>query len=493
MKFSLAQVAAALGLSWSGRETVTGWSIDSRTLQRGDLFFALPGANRNGGEFVDAALSNGAVAAVASEAGERVLCVPDVLAALQKLAHWAVGQWGGDIVAVTGSAGKTSTKDLIAEMLSMGLPTGKTEGNLNNHIGIPLSVLRLDSGAQAAVLEYGMNHAGEIRELCAIARPRIAVVTNVGAAHIENFDSIEGIAAAKRELVEALPEGGIAVLNADDPRVAAFAGAHSGRSILYGLDAAAEVRAEDVEIKPDGFRFRVGTVTFETALSGLHSVRNILAGIAVASLYGIPAERLTGVVRRLQPGKMRGERLEYRGIHIINDCYNSNPDAAKAMLDVLAATPAQRKVAVLGEMLELVDLARVIVLDHVMKTDGKRCNLYADFDVPDLRLRDAWEKMNKYGMALGTDNDGAPIVENSYFGFGTMRGGKKRISELLKATVPAAEEGYNGFSAFSGCASGWAEKFGLKDSKSRAVPAVTYPMGYAIPHNPKYDGINTPG
>jgi len=353
MKFSLAQVAAALGLSWSGRETVTGWSIDSRTLQRGDLFFALPGANRNGAEFVDAALSNGAVAAVASEAGERVLCVPDVLAALQKLARWAVGQWGGDIVAVTGSAGKTSTKDLIAEMLSMGLPTGKTEGNLNNHIGIPLSVLRLDSGAQAAVLEYGMNHAGEIRELCAIARPRIAVVTNVGAAHIENFDSIEGIAAAKRELVEALPEGGIAVLNADDPRVAAFVGAHSGRSILYGLDAAAEVRAEDVEIKPDGFRFRVGTVTFETALSGLHSVRNILAGIAVASLYGIPAERLTGVVRRLQPGKMRGERLEYRGIHIINDCYNSNPDAAKAMLDVLAATPAQRKVAVLGEMLEL--------------------------------------------------------------------------------------------------------------------------------------------
>lgn len=353
MKFSLAQVAAALGLSWSGRETVTGWSIDSRTLQRGDLFFALPGANRNGSEFVGAALSKGAVAAVASEAGERVLCVADVLAALQKLAHWAVGQWGGDIVAVTGSAGKTSTKDLIAEMLSVGLPTGKTEGNLNNHIGIPLSVLRLDSGAQAAVLEYGMNHAGEIRELCAIARPRIAVVTNVGAAHIENFDSIEGIAAAKRELVEALPEGGIAVLNADDPRVAAFAGAHSGRSILYGLDAAAEVRAEDVEIKPDGFRFRVGTVTFETALSGLHSVRNILAGIAVASLYGIPAERLTGVVRRLQPGKMRGERLEYRGIHIINDCYNSNPDAAKAMLDVLAATPAQRKVAVLGEMLEL--------------------------------------------------------------------------------------------------------------------------------------------
>lgn len=353
MQFALAQVASALGLAWSGSETVTGWSIDSRTVQPGDLFFALAGANHDGYEFVPDALKKGAVAAVASRPGEGVLAVPDVLRALQHLAHWAVDQWPGHIIGVTGSAGKTSTKDLIAEMLSTAIPTGKTEGNFNNHIGVPLSVLRLDSSAKAAVLEYGMNHGGEIHDLAAIVRPEVAVVTNVGAAHIENFDSIDGIAAAKRELVEALPAGGVAVLNADDPRVAGFAREHPGRSILYGLSPGAGIRAEDVRFEHTGVRFRVGKTSFETELAGLHSVRNILAGIAVASVYGIPEDRLTEPVRALKPGKMRGERMNHEGVQIINDCYNSNPDAAKAMLDLLAATPAQRKVAVLGEMLEL--------------------------------------------------------------------------------------------------------------------------------------------
>ncbi|MGH9591597.1 MAG: UDP-N-acetylmuramoyl-tripeptide--D-alanyl-D-alanine ligase, partial [Bryobacteraceae bacterium] len=316
-------------------------------------FFALPGDNRDGNEFAPEAIEKGAVAAIASRPGERILQVPDVLRALQDLAHWAARQWHGEIIGVTGSAGKTSTKDLIAEMLAAAFPTGKTEGNFNNHIGVPLSVLRLDSMANAAVLEYGMNHAGEIRDLAAIARPKMAVVTNVGAAHIENFDSIDDIAAAKRELVEALPPDGVAVLNADDPRVADFARVHPGRSILYGLSPGAGISAEEVKFSGAGARFRVGETQFETALPGVHSVRNILAGIAVASVYGIPADRLTEVVRGLKPGKMRGERIDYRGIQIINDCYNSNPDAAKAMLDLLAATPARRKLAVLGEMLEL--------------------------------------------------------------------------------------------------------------------------------------------
>jgi UDP-N-acetylmuramoyl-tripeptide--D-alanyl-D-alanine ligase len=203
------------------------------------------------------------------------------------------------------------------------------------------------------VLEMGMNHSGEIRELAEIAKPNAGVVTNVGYAHIENFASIEEIALAKRELIDALPAGGTAVLNADDPRVAAFAVSRSGPSVLYGQSAAAQVRAEDVEYFAEGARFRVGSTHFESRLTGAHNVSNILAGIAVAGLYGIPPGSLVERVRQLQPGKMRGERFEHQGMVVYNDCYNSNPDAVHAMLDVLMDTPARRRIAVLGEMLEL--------------------------------------------------------------------------------------------------------------------------------------------
>jgi UDP-N-acetylmuramoyl-tripeptide--D-alanyl-D-alanine ligase len=360
MKFSLREVAGALGIAGpdaveNGR-VVTGWSVDSRTLQPGDLFFALRGPNHDGHAYVAEVLGKGAAAAVVDrevEAGRPVLRVEDSLAALQALAAWARREWRGDVVAVTGSAGKTTTKDVVAEMLSVGVKTGKTEGNLNNEVGLPLSLLRLDETARVAVLELGMNHAGEIRDLAAIARPDVGVVTNVGYAHIENFDSIEAIAAAKRELVESLPESGTAVLNADDARVAAFAGAHPGRTIFYGQSRAAQVRAEDVEYLTEGVRFRVGSTCFESSLSGRHSVSNILAGIAVAGLYGISPDRLKERVRELVPGKMRGERLHHQGMLVYNDCYNSNPDAVRSMLEVLRDTPARRRIAVLGEMLEL--------------------------------------------------------------------------------------------------------------------------------------------
>jgi UDP-N-acetylmuramoyl-tripeptide--D-alanyl-D-alanine ligase len=238
-------------------------------------------------------------------------------------------------------------------MLAVGMPVGKTIGNLNNHIGVPLSILRLPREARVAVLEMGMNHAGEIRKLCAIARPKIGVVTNVGHAHMEAFDSIEGVAAAKRELIESLPADGIAVLNADDPLVSRFREVHRGRTVTFGLSAGADVRAENVQHGADGVRFRVGAVEFSSPLLGLHSVLNLLAGIAVAGLHGIPPEQLTGVVDAFAATSMRGDRLQDNGILILNDCYNSNPDAARAMIDVLRDTPAKRRIAVLGEMLEL--------------------------------------------------------------------------------------------------------------------------------------------
>jgi UDP-N-acetylmuramoyl-tripeptide--D-alanyl-D-alanine ligase len=292
---------------------------------------------------------------VVDDAGSEasVLRVEDSLAALQSLAAWARRRWDGDVVGVTGSAGKTTTKDLIAEMLAVEMTTAKTEGNLNNQVGLPLSLLRLDEKARAAVIEIGMNHAGEIRDLAAIARPDVGVVTNVGSAHIENFDSIEDIAAAKRELIESLTENGTAVLNADDPRVASFGGIHRGRTILYGESPDAQMRAKNIEHSAEGVRFRVGSTLFESPLSGRHGVSNILAGLAVAGIYGIPPERLQEAVRKFLPGKMRGERFHHRGILVYNDCYNSNPDAVRAMLDVLRNTPARQRIAVLGEMLEL--------------------------------------------------------------------------------------------------------------------------------------------
>ena len=379
MTFALADVAKALGLPETMPEVrVAGWSTDTRTLAPGDLFFALKGPSFDGSAFVEEAAARGAVGAVVGQAPclrrapsppvpessagrserppqpERLpyLVVPDVLRALQKLAAWARGEWGGDIVAITGSAGKTSTKDVIADLLSTRLSVGCTAGNLNNHIGVPLSLLRLPADARIGVIEIGMNHAGEIRDLVQIARPRIAVVTNIGYAHAEGFDDgIEGVARAKRELVEALPQDGVAVLNADDPRVSRFE--YPVEMVTFGIDHPADIRADEIGFTDSGARFRVDGVEFTTELSGRHAVLNILAGLAVARVYGLAAADLVDAVARLKPGKMRGERISYRGILILNDSYNSNPDAARAMLDVLRDTPAERRVAVLGEMLEL--------------------------------------------------------------------------------------------------------------------------------------------
>ncbi len=359
MRLPLREVAQALGLAAGADTGVTGWSVDSRTLQPGDLFFALRGPNHDGHAYLAEVLRKGAAAVVVDrevdDAGSEapVLRVEDSLAALQSLAAWARRRWDGDVVGVTGSAGKTTTKDLIAEMLAVEMTTAKTEGNLNNQVGLPLSLLRLDEKARVAVIEMGMNHAGEIRGLVAIARPDVGVVTNVGSAHIENFDSVEDIAAAKRELIESLPTSGMAVLNADDRRVASFGGIHRGRTILYGESPDAQIRAKNIEHSAEGVRFRVGSTLFESPLSGRHGVSNILAGLAVAGIYGIPPERLQEKVRNFQPGKMRGERFRHRGILVYNDCYNSNPDAVRAMLDVLRSTPARQRIAVLGEMLEL--------------------------------------------------------------------------------------------------------------------------------------------
>jgi UDP-N-acetylmuramoyl-tripeptide--D-alanyl-D-alanine ligase len=354
----IAAIAEAIGAARVNHQgSISGWSIDSRTANPGDCFFALRGPSLDGHDYVENAVEKGAAMAVVEhpvDAKILQLVVPDTLVAMQQLALRARERWDGAVVGVTGSAGKTTTKDAIANLLSVQFRTGRTIGNYNNHFGVPLSILRLPDDCRAAVIEIGMNHAGEIRALARIAKPRIAVVTNAGWAHAEYFDDgIEGVARAKRELVEELPADGIAVLNADDERVRAFREFHPGRSILFGVSEDAEVRAEDLRLCPGGAHFRCLGVDFETSLTGRHSISNILAAIAVSRAMGIGPEPLTGAVKTLSVGKMRGERSERNGVTIINDSYNANPEAMRSMLELLRGTPARRRIAVLGEMLEL--------------------------------------------------------------------------------------------------------------------------------------------
>lgn len=360
MILTLHEIARLTGSNSPGSDqTYSQWSIDTRTLTPGAFYIALRGENHDGHSFLEAAAAKGATAALVDDrewpepAGMRLIRVSDTLLALQRLAYEVRPRLHFPLIAITGSAGKTTTKEAIATLVGEARRVTRNEGNLNNHIGLPLSLLRMDETAQAGVLEMGMNHAGEIRFLCSIAQPDIGVITNVGTAHIENFESAEGIALAKRELIESLDGDGTAVLNYDDPRVRAFASVHPGDNVTYGMEEGADVRAEDVTTMAEGSSFTIDGVPFEIALPGRHGVWNVTAGVAVGSVLGIPLEVMADAARSLRSGKMRGERLVHKGVTILNDCYNSNPEAAKTMLDTLAAIPAARRIAVLGEMLEL--------------------------------------------------------------------------------------------------------------------------------------------
>jgi UDP-N-acetylmuramoyl-tripeptide--D-alanyl-D-alanine ligase len=359
MKLTFAEIAAATGSAapaTGGR--VGDWSIDTRTLGGEDpLYIALRGEVHDGHAFVDAAVERGAVA-VMVERDVNAGAVPqfrvrDTLVALQELARRARLRMPGTVVGVTGSAGKTTTKETIAALLQGSLRVGKNEGNLNNHIGLPLSILRQSAGEQVYVFEMGMNHLGEIRFLASMARPHVAVVTNVGTAHIENLGSREAIGLAKRELVESLPPDGVAVVNADDRIVSRFGEIHPGRTVTFGLREGADFRVEALEMGESGARFRIAGTAFETPVAGKHSVLNVAAAVAVGSELGVPVAAMAERARGLQPAKMRGERQEHNGVTILNDCYNSNPDAAEAMLEYAALLPAGRRIAVLGEMREL--------------------------------------------------------------------------------------------------------------------------------------------
>jgi len=345
-------------------------AIDTRTLQPGDLFVALRGPRFDAHEFVLEAFGKGAIGAIVERRfvagregpphGAAVVEVDDTTRALQRLGHAVRVASGARVVAITGSAGKTTTKDAIAAFLSVRFRVVKNKGNLNNHIGLPLSLVELRERPDVAVMELGMNHPGEISTLVAIAEPDVRVWTNVGDAHIGYFGSPEAIADAKAEILERAGAAHVLVCNADDARVMARARRFAGKIVTFGTAADADVRAGDIEDRGiDGMRARVHTRAGErvvsTPLLGRGNLDNVLAATAVALEFGVSIDDVASGAARLGPADRRGAVRRLRdGIVLIDDSYNSSPTALARALDVVAKEArAARKVGVLGEMLEL--------------------------------------------------------------------------------------------------------------------------------------------
>ena len=397
-----------------------GFSIDSRTLRAGDLFFAIVDA-RDGHDFVEAAIEKGAGGAVIhsingpglrraenavrrrnhpAEAGSFhrpvMIQVANTTTALQDLGRFVRRAAGPQLVAITGSAGKTTTKDLIAGLLATTYRVAKNQGNLNNHLGLPLSLLELRHGADIAVMELGMNHADEIRLLVSVAEPNVRVWINVGDAHLGHFESREAVADAKAEILESARPGDVLICNADDPLVMSRASRFAGPRITFGLVTAADVRGEDLhDLGLDGTRLTVrtahGAVDVHTPLLGRGNVSNLLAAVAVATHLGVSLDEIAARVDGLGPSAHRGAVLRLaKGVTVVDDSYNSSPTALQRALEVIALeTRARRKAAVLGEMLELgehsVELHRVCGeaaatagLDRLIVVGGESAQVLAD-------------------------------------------------------------------------------------------------------------------
>ena len=351
-------------------------SRDTRSIRArsrpASLFFAIRGPRFDGHQFVAQALERGAAGVVVDaafytnapeELRPALLAVADTRSALQTLAREVRRRWGKRLLAVTGSTGKSTTKEMIAAILRRRFRVLRSPGNLNNDFGLPLALLRLQPEHELAVMELAMSAAGEIARLARIAEPNVGVVTNVAAAHLQFFDSVDAIALAKRELIDYLATAGhdaVAVLNEDDERVRRFAEGFPGRVVTFGFLPKAGFRA--AEVRPSagiGSNFQViapdWQAEFTLPLPGRHNIQNALAAIATSSLYGIPLDEMQRAVAEFQNLHQRSEILILSGeVTVVNDCYNSNPLAMSRMLETLAGWPgAGRRIVVAGEMLEL--------------------------------------------------------------------------------------------------------------------------------------------
>lgn len=370
MKLSCVEIAQAVGAvrHTAGSSVVpSGFSIDSRTVAPGECFFAIKGPHFNGHQFIAEALKKGAVLAVASAEARfpiapdwPVIIVDDTLLALQRLATYARRKWGKAVIGITGSTGKTTTKEITSLLLQARYRIFKTAGNFNNDYGLPLSILNLREEHEMAVLELGMSRSGEIARLSQIAHPDVGVVTNVRPVHLKNFKSIQKIALAKRELIENLSARGIAVLNNDDVHVRKFGRTFPGKVLTFGLDATATYHASEVRVLGlEGSEFRLDHKSkghlLRLPLIGVHNVVNALPAVAVAHHLGLGFETISESLRSLKPASGRGEVLRFQeGFSVLNDSYNSNPAAMEAITRFAKAVSGfRRKILLAGEMLEL--------------------------------------------------------------------------------------------------------------------------------------------
>jgi UDP-N-acetylmuramoyl-tripeptide--D-alanyl-D-alanine ligase len=373
MKLTLGEVAGLLETSSGAPDRLaTGYSIDSRSILPGQLFFAIQGKNFDGHNFIGQVLERGAAGAVVQSAFSAtaptewqpgLIPVEDTHEALKALAHRVRRVWGKPIVAVTGSTGKTTTKEMLAAILSRGLRTLRSPGNLNNDYGLPLALLGLDPEHDVAVMELGMSAAGEIARLARLAEPQVGVVTNVTAAHLQFFNSVDDIALAKRELIDYLATtgpGAVAVLNEDDERVRKFGENFPGTVLTFGFAEKAAFRASQIRQSSgaeSSFAVRTPewTADFTLPLPGRHNIQNALAAIAAASVFSIPPWEIAAALAGFKNLHQRSEILTLRDdVTVINDCYNSNPLAMERMLESLAEWPgAKRRIVVAGEMLVL--------------------------------------------------------------------------------------------------------------------------------------------
>jgi UDP-N-acetylmuramoyl-tripeptide--D-alanyl-D-alanine ligase len=381
LRLTAGWVAAAMGVELTAGDPsleFDGVSIDTRTLAPGNLFVAIRGERFDGTAFAGTAIESGAAAVVVPRGwfgslagaarqavGDRaVIEVDDTIAALQALGQTIRRESGTKVVAITGSAGKTTTKEVAAEFLAERFRVVRNRGNFNNHIGLPLSLVELRQRPEIAVVELGMNHAGEISTLVRIAEPDVRVWTNVGEAHLGFFASVDAIADAKAEIFEGAGASTLLVANAGDARITARLDRFAGRIVTFGIDRDADVRASAVVDRGiDGTRARVatrsGSVDLETPLLGRSNLANILAATAVAEEFNVPLTAVAARAATLRPASHRGEVLRLpTGVTVIDDSYNANPTATRRALEVLrSSSSGGRKIAVLGEMLELGDRA----------------------------------------------------------------------------------------------------------------------------------------
>ena len=363
----LSQIAGAVGGSLQGPDrNVSGVSIDSRSLKADQLFAAIKGPKFDGHDFLAAAQQSGAAAALVSVhnskdkpgvEGLSLITVPDTTAALQQLAGYYRKKFSLKMAAVTGSNGKTTTKEMTARVLSRKYRVLKNQGNLNNQYGIPLSLFNIEKGHQAAVMELGMSGLGEIAALCQMVLPELGIITNAGEGHTEFLKNVQNVARAKAELLTALQDNGTAIVNYDDVNLKAHAEKARSKVLGFSIGSVSDYRAEDLDLTERGVGFTLKGVRFQLPVLGRHNIYNALAAAAAGEVLGINLKYAALALADFQPASMRLEMIETGKYKILSDCYNANPQSMQAALEVLKNIPAKRKVAILGDMKELGEIS----------------------------------------------------------------------------------------------------------------------------------------